>query len=90
MKGLTEVKELTAKLPRIRARKARNHYGVECATPYKIRQYSGDDGHSPERKYFLSPRDPICIAVCNNLQDAESICRRRTRESYEMVSSKGM
>ena len=50
MKGLAEVKGLTAKLPRVRARKARKHYGTECITEYKERQYSGDDGHSPLRK----------------------------------------
>ena len=50
MKGLAEVKGLTAELPRIRARKARTYYGTECATPYKKRQYPGDDGHSPERR----------------------------------------
>ena len=57
MKGLAEVKGLTAKLPRIRARKARNHYGTECVTRYKKRQHPGDDGHSPERKYFLPAWD---------------------------------
>lgn len=50
MKGLAEVKGLTAKLPRIRARKARTYYGTECVTPYKEIQYPGDDGHSPERR----------------------------------------
>lgn len=54
MKGLAEVKGLTTKIPRIRARKARKHYGTQCATPYKKRQRPTDDGHSPERKYVLS------------------------------------
>ena len=46
MKGLAEVKGLTAKVPRIRARKARCHYGTEIETPYEARE-PGDDGHSP-------------------------------------------
>lgn len=55
MKGLAEVKGLTAKLPRIRARKARYHYGTECVTPFKRRQYPDDDGHSPEREKYVLP-----------------------------------
>ena len=51
MKSLAEVKGLTAKLPRIRARAARKYYGTRCFAPYKRRQDPGDDGHSPERSF---------------------------------------
>ena len=57
MRGLAEVKGLTTKLPRIRARKARKHYGTEYVTPYKKRQRPNDDGHSPERRHVRSFQD---------------------------------
>ena len=50
MKGLEEERGQTSKLPRVRARKARKHYGTECVTPYRKRRRQGDDGHSPERR----------------------------------------
>ena len=50
MKGLSDIRGVSPKLPRIRTRKARKHYGTQCVTPYKARRHSGDEGHSPERK----------------------------------------
>ena len=56
MKGLAEVKGLTTKLPRIRARKARKHYGTECVTPFKQQRSPNDGGHTADRKYDPSKK----------------------------------